>query len=260
MKNCFLSLVLFWPFRFALGNDPKEILIAAYQQCQSMQFGYYEATSFKKYLFAKDTIRQYSTCFFIRQKDDSLTGSYFHMTEMPEGKTRQIIYNGREYIRATPEDSLAVTYNVSSWEDEVRKLISQTDLFLPFTSATSYPVPEHFEEDIFRQSLEWIADELVSGMPTHHIRLIQRLKDKGGNDFRVIANEYHYWIKTDDFVPVQYSIELLAIAGNDTLRQSEKYCITKFETKESLRNQVISSDLLPAYYRLTPFDPEEMKK
>ena len=101
---------------------------------------------------------------------------------------------------------------------------------------------------------------MISGKTTHHIRLTRMLKDKGGVELRVISNEFHFWIKSDDYVPLAYSVELVAILGNDTLRQSEKYQLTAFQINEPLKENMLSSKSLPSYYRLHPFDSEEMKK
>ncbi|HRW21671.1 MAG TPA: hypothetical protein P5509_06840, partial [Bacteroidales bacterium] len=66
--------------------NAEDILKKSYEKCQSIENGYYEMTSYMKYMSNNDTTSSSYTCYFKKLADDSIYSAAFHYQHYYEGE------------------------------------------------------------------------------------------------------------------------------------------------------------------------------
>jgi len=116
MKNNILTTVLLILCFASFGQDAKVILKQSYDKCQSVQNGYYEMTTYKKFISEKDTTMSSYNLSFKKLKNDSLCSSAFHYKSFLDDATSiEAMYTGDDFVTATSKDSTATIMSKSLW-------------------------------------------------------------------------------------------------------------------------------------------------
>ncbi|GHN02142.1 hypothetical protein WSM22_36310 [Cytophagales bacterium WSM2-2] len=260
MKNSILivSLILFYldtsgqdakVFLFYLDTlkqeDPRQILQRSYNKCQSIQGGYYEMDVLVKVLSKKDTINSSFNCYFNKSKGDTLFRSVFHNVLHEKNKyAGEVMYTGKELIIATAKDSTATVMSKSLWARDIKAYAIFHEFHFPFVYFNSdFKHNSDLSESI--SSYEYIGEESLNSELCHHIQVNKNSKKVAG-----LRVEYHYWIKKEDAIPIQYSFtSRVAISETASITtQYEKVVVKKYETDNSIEPKFFSRKAIPSFY------------
>lgn len=73
--------------------------------------------------------------------------------------------------------------------------------------------------------------------------------------YRIIRQEYHYWIQKKDFTPIQYSLALDLAFSHDTMFQYEKKTLNKYEINNLTDENILTLNSIPSYYKTKDYVP-----
>jgi peroxiredoxin len=254
MRNL-LAVGLFLSCLTSFGQDATMILKQSFDKCQSIQNGYYEMTKYNKYMSAKDTVRRSITCYFKKLKDDGLYSSAFHYkTVFDDTVLFDVMYTGADFVTASSVDSTATIMSKSQWAKEIKSYAHNYIFYSPLTTTKSAPLPNDSDYLDNQHVVKFINQENVNGELCYHIQMnVIPKSDKAAP--QILRQEYHYWIKKSDFIPVQYSIAFDIMIKNDTMHQYEKFILHKYDINSLKDESVLTLSSLPASYKFKSYVP-----
>ncbi len=257
MKKIFLISVLFLSAFFtSIAQDVKDILNKSYAKCQSVQNGYYEMTRSFKPMSDKDTSTSTFYCSFKKLKDDSLSSSCFHYYSLWHDSIRyDVMYTGEDFVTASSKDSMATIKSKSLWAEEVKASFDKNKFFTPFTDKKSSPIKHDSDFIGNRHTLKLIGEEKSGDALCYHIQLNTIPENDSTEIYRIIRQEYHYWIQKKDFTPIQYSLALDLAFSHDTMFQYEKKTLNKYEINNLTDENILTLNSIPAYYNTKDYVP-----
>jgi|TARA_R110000737_G_scaffold17130_1_gene34618 thiol-disulfide isomerase/thioredoxin len=265
MKNILLTTGLLLFCFASFGQDAKEILKQSYDKCQSVQNGYYEMTKYMKYMSEKDTSKTIFKCSFKKLKDDSLYSSAFHYKVFWNDTTSfEVMYTGDDFVTTSSKDSTATIMSKKVWAKEIKSYAHNYTFYSPLTNKKSSPL-QHDSDFIDNQHLfKFIGQENLNGALCYHIQVNEIPENDSTEAMKTLRQEYQYWIKKEDMIPVQYSIAFDLVMNNDTMYQYEKIVLNKYEINNLKDENILTLNSIPTYYKTKDYvpykSPDPLKK
>ena len=256
LKNILLTTgLLLFCFK-SFGQDAKEILKQSYDKCQTVQNGSYQMTSFMKYMSDTDTSKSSFNCSFKKLKVDSLYSSAFHYTTMwSDSTTFEVLYTGDDFVTATSMDSTATIMSKSVWAEEINSFAHNYKFYSPLTNKESAPLPHGDDFTDNQHVFKFIGEENLNGVLCFHIQVNEIPENDSTEAMKTLRQEYHYWIKKEDMIPIQYSIGFDLVMANDTMYQYEKIVLNKYEINNLKDENILTLNSLPTHYKMKDYVP-----
>ncbi|MBK7231727.1 MAG: redoxin domain-containing protein [Saprospiraceae bacterium] len=238
--------------------DVKEILQKSFKKCQSIQNGYYEMTRYTTKLEVdKDTPESKYTCYFDKSKNDSIYSSAFHLKHYKNGKCKsEIIYTGEEFVIADVSDSTATIMSSSIWAMEIKVNKFKYPLYSPFHSQVSSPLPQDIDFNDGKHFYKFIGEETINNILCYHIQSNETPVDEKDSPIKTIKLENNFWISKSDFIPIQYSLDVIGVSNSDTIFQYSKDVLTKYEINNLNDRSILTLQSIPANYKIIDFEPD----
>ena len=121
MKKNFILIWLLLASFASSAQDAKEILKKSFEQCQSVQNGYYEMDKYMKFMSGKDTTKTAFTCYFKKLNNDSIYSTLFHYKEFRKDEyLSDVLYTGDDFVTTYLGDSTATIMSKTLWAKEIK--------------------------------------------------------------------------------------------------------------------------------------------
>ncbi len=261
MKNVLLSLGLLFSYLVSFGQDAKVILKQSYNKCQSIQNGNYEMKRYMKYMDNNDTSITSFKCSFKKLKDDSIYPSAFHYNVFWNDTTSfEVMYTGNEFVSLSIKDSTASIMSKSLWAKEIKLYAHNYTFYSPFTNKKSTPLQSDSDFIENKKVFKFIGVEKLNGEPCYHIQVNKIPENDSTDDMKALREEYHFWVKQNDMVPVQYYIAFDLVMNNDTMYQYEKFVLKKFELNNLKDETVLTLASIPSFFKTKDYVPFKSPK
>ncbi|MFN8362039.1 MAG: TlpA disulfide reductase family protein [Candidatus Kapaibacterium sp.] len=250
---CFLKILLPSPLH---AQTAQEILSKAYSSCQSIKSGSYSMTVRKKFMTIKDTSISTISCTFQKSPHDTISPLVFHSTEThSEGYTIGILYTGKEFVRIFPHDSTAELMPTSKWAHKIPSIIQNFFFFRPLTDNESAPLQHDADSADNHYSFIFIGKETTHEMPCYHVKVLEYPEPDAGNPINVFRVEYQYWIRTDTYLPIRYTISHDVVINNDTMHQHEDVMLNTSAFNSPIDTTLLTLNSIATNYRMRDFVP-----
>lgn len=237
-------------------TDPKDILKKSRAACQAVQSGYYEMTQWKKYMSEKDTSLTSFHCTFKKIKNDTIFPFAFHYKIKDDGKNMsEILYSGQEFVMAHRYDSMASIMSKEKWAADIVSIRHNFEFYEPILRGKLYPVRKETDFNDSSYTIRLIGDEKVGAAPVYHIQIDEAPQKAQGMD--CFLNEYHYWIRKSDFIPVQYSSAYCMVMEKDTMYQYEKVRLDRFDSNITVDEHEFEASSIASFYKVKDYTPFE---
>lgn len=261
MKGNLLTLAIFFIGTISSSQDAKVILQKSFDKCQSVQNGYYEMTRYMKYMSGKDTSVSLINCHFKKLKDDTIYSSAFHCKYYRKGEYGgDAIYTGDDFVNTTTKDSTATIMSKSLWAKEIDSYAHNYKFYSPLTSRKSVPLQHDSILLDNKIMFKYISDENINDALCYHIQVNELPENDSISALKTLQHEFHYWIKKEDFIPVQYSISYELLMNNDTSYQYEKAVLNKYEINNLRDETPLTLNSIPSYYTIKDYAPFKSPK
>jgi peroxiredoxin len=253
------SIILGTLLLFAFGSiaqDAKDILRKSYAKCQSIENGYYEMTKYMKYMSGPDTSYSSFFCHFKKLKEDSLFPSAFHYKRFFKDKySGDAMYTGEELVTYSTNDSSGEIISKTLWAEDIESFSHNYTFYHPLIDIESAPMLHDSDISNRKHVIKYIGEENISGVLCYHITEYQIPDDDTDEVMKALKIEHHYWIKVDDFLPIQYTRAMDLFMNNDTMFQFEKFVLSKYEINNLHDSNPISMSSIPAFIKLKDYVP-----
>lgn len=237
----------------SFAQDAQNLLNASYNKCQSIQHGYYEMTKCMYSSTTKDTSKTIFFCHFKKLKEDTIYGLAFHFKTIWQGKfSADVLYTGNEQVVGWFDDSSATIKTNSMWAKEIKQYNYSLNLYAPFTNLKSIPVQHDSDFIDNKCTAKLVKEEELAGTWCYHIQVNKTIRNDSP-DIKMLKEEYHYWIRKEDFIPVQYSIVIDEVISNDTMHFFENNILNKYEVKNLNDENVLTVGSLPTFFRIKDY-------
>lgn len=259
MKGNFLILAMLLSSNASFSQNVIDILKRSFEKCQSTQNGYYEMTKYMKVMSRTDTIKFAFNCHFKKLKDDTLYSSAFHYKSFFKDKyTGDVLYTGEDFVYLDPNDSTASIKSKSKWANEIKQVSHNYTFYFPLTNKISfgrYPLPHDSDFIDGKHQFKLIEEVNIHNSFCYHIQENITPENDTSDDMQDLRRERHYWIKKDDFIPIQYSKAIDVVMNNDTMYQYELFVLNKYELNNLKDENILSLNSIPSYFKLTDYVP-----
>src|SRR3569832_1041923 len=248
------------------AQDAKEILKKANAKCFSIQNGYYEMTRRMKFMERKATATITYSCYFKKLSVDTLYTSAFNYKSRTVYKGQEIIkntiYTGNEIAMLNAKDSSATIMSKDKWAADIVSFRHNILFYAPLTQKAKeinaeYPLPHDSDFTDNKHTLKFLGEDKINNNACYHIQvnLAPEKCSAEDKDMKELRREYHFWIKKDDFLPIQYSEAYDMLMDNDTMYQYEEMLLTKYELNNLTDETPLTLKSIPAWYRLKDYVP-----
>ena len=239
-------------FLASCTEDAESILRKASNICQSIQNGYYEMTLIN----GTDTSAHSYTCHFKKIKGDSLFSSLFHYKEYWKNQYKgDVFYTGDEIVTTQIKDSTATIMSKTKWKHDIKIYSGSYPLFLPFTNAKSTPLPIDSDFADGKHLFKFIGEENLNNVKCYHIQENEIPEQEINSPIQTIKIEYHFWISKENFIPIQFSYDITGLQNNDTIGQSNRYFLTKYELNSLKDSNIFTLQSISSEYKIKEYNP-----
>lgn len=232
MKKTFFTIIFCMTLlscsnRMPAPDDAEGIIRLSREKCQSIQCGHYVMDWKMKYMMRSDTDSYRYTCDFKKMPGDTIFGKAFALSWEGDGWSSHCLYTGNEFVDY--DDSVAVIQSCSKWADHLVGIRHNFLFYTPLTEPGCYPVPSENDMADKECSIS-LSDTVLDGKPCYVIDvLILPEEDADPNlGIRSLRYENILWIDKNDYIPIQYSIAMDILQGQDTLYQYEECRLVEF--------------------------------
>lgn len=256
MKTILLFTSLLWVASPLLAQDVKDIISKSRQRCQSIHSGYYEMRYHKKYMSGPDTTVHRTTCYFKKTRDQSPFPVLFQMQYFDQNQpTGTAFFSGSELVSYSFTDSTGLNMSMEEWKKEIGSRSDNYDFFDPYTSKNGKPLPKKssFRDSSFKAQL--IGEEKINDVNCYHIMTAEPVNMQGGMPAQMMDFISHYWIRTEDFLPIQISQTFTMIMNKDTMVQYDLMTIEASSFNDPFDDLKISVTQVPSYIRMKEYTP-----
>jgi outer membrane lipoprotein-sorting protein len=256
MKNfIFLAGLLGGLFITACSKpNAEDVLRKSYEQCQSIESGYYEMTRYMKYMSDKDTSSNFFSCHFNKLPDDSTYSFAFHYQKFNDGKySRSVLYTGDDFVNYSTKDSSGEIMSKIRWAKDIKAYSHNYKFYSPFTNKDSYPLPQ---DSIFidnKHVFEFIGEETINNIACYHVKMNILQEYDSTEMMQRIRAENNYWISKKDYLPIQYTIAYDLVMNGDTMCQFEKNVLSKHVVNPMKVESQLSLSSIPSYINLKDY-------
>jgi thiol-disulfide isomerase/thioredoxin len=258
MKQHILFSVLMVTSITLSAQDPVELIHKSFSKCQSVKSGYYEMTFFMHYMDEHDSPITPFTCHFKKLADDSIYSSAFHYSQLYEdGEKKYVLYTGNEFVNYFIGDSTGTIMRKPEWASEIKSYSHNYTFYSPLTNRKSRPLPDESSLTDSLYIFSYIGEEDVNDFHCYHVQVNEIPVNEPDDDYQTLRQEFHFWINTDDYIPVQFTIAFDMLMNNDTMYQFERYTLDKYELELQDIDQYIGLASIPSYVKLEEYKPYE---
>ena len=240
------------------GQNPREIMMQAYEKSKSVENGYYTMTRKMKSMTRADTSVQQSECYFRRLSGDTIFGFAFYQP-FPDstGKLQsQIFYTGKELVRTSNRDSSGVITNVVEWADHIQDIKHNYRFFEPLTSPDDDNIPHQLKESDY-SVVELVGIDSVHNSPCYHIHLKAIPENDPNDPYEILKIESDYWVSIEDHYVLKYASIVDIVMNNDTMTQFRELTLDSFSLNRLGVDGVPGMSAVPPFISLTDYTPYE---
>jgi len=239
--------------------NAEDILKKSYEKCQSIENGYYEMTSYMKYMSNNDTTSSSYTCYFKKLADDSIYSAAFHYQHYYEGEyAKDVLYTGDDFVNYSRKDSTGEIMSKSLWANDIKSYSHNYKFYSPLTTIKSNPLPNDSAFIDNKHVFEYIGEDLINNISCYHVKMNTSPDNDSTDLMQILRIENNFWISKKDYIPIQYSVEYDILMNGDTMYQFSKDVLTKYELNnlnEEEENLNLSS--IPSYISLKDYKPQK---
>ncbi|MDD4235202.1 MAG: TlpA disulfide reductase family protein [Bacteroidales bacterium] len=239
--------------------NAEDILKKSYEKCQSIENGYYEMTSYMKYMSNNDTTSSSYTCYFKKLADDSIYSSAFHYQHYYEGEyAKDVLYTGDDFVNYSRKDSTGEIMSKSLWANDIKSYSHNYKFYSPLTTIKSNPLPNDSAFIDNKHVFEYIGEDLINNISCYHVKMNTSPDNDSTDLMQILRIENNFWISKKDYIPIQYSVAYDILMNGDTMYQFSKDVLTKYELNnlnEEEENLNLSS--IPSYISLKDYKPQK---
>lgn len=256
MQKTQLTFVLLLVGTLAFAQDAKMILKKSYSKCQSIQNGYYEMTTYYKSFSYEDTSRSSYFCHFKKLKDDSIFSSAFNYYSFLDDSSKfTLLYTGDELITSMSKERSATIISKFTWEEDIWQYARNSKFYSPLTERKSLPLLQDSDFINKQSSFKFIAEEFVNGALCYHIQVSRTPIAREDHMTKPIRHENHFWIKKEDYVPVQYVTAMDLVMNEDTMHLYQKDVLNKYELNNLKDDSILTLKAIPSFYTIKDYVP-----
>lgn len=258
-KVIFLFIFTFFSANFLYAQDASEILNKAFIKCQSNQSGHYKMSQKMKFPNQDTIINEYN-CSFQKFTKDTVFSLKFTNQSISDGIIEtEFRSDGFTFSKFNPKDSIADLISLKDLPEDFNQIRASCVLYSPLTDLNSYPLISKEQLNSPDIILERLDDIVVNGNKCFHIKLNNKIENNPLNPFQVLKSENHYWIRQNDFIPIQFSLENNMAMNSDTLNTYYLMSIEELEINKKYRNNFFSISQIPKYYKQKNYVQEKIK-
>lgn len=240
----------------SFAQDAKDILKKSFKKCQSIRNGYYELDNYKKYMSGKDTTKTSLIYYFKKLNNGPTPAPLFHTKHFYKDEyTGEVIYTGDDLVRAYSYDSTATIMSKTLWANDIKEAINSSTFCTPLTNWKNSPMPPETAFNDRSYVFKFIGKEVINHSVCYHIQVNKIPANNSSEEIKRLREEQHYWIKKEDFVPIQYTVAYDMVMSNDTMYQYEKVVLTRYEVNSLKDEHIFTLSSIPAYYKIKDYVP-----
>lgn len=233
------------------AQPAQKILQRAYEKCLTIKNGYYEMTTYFKMEAFEDTSTTKSNNYFKKLPNDSLYLSAFRYFN----NDNLNIYNGENFVEAYFWDSTATIINSKLWPEISMKKSYQVKEFTPISNDMRSSI--HHNKDFLdtKNTYEYIGEEKIKNEACYHVKIKTDYgnNDTSGSNIRFLT--YNFWIKTADYLPIQFTTAITSIYKRDTTYQYEKKVLDKYELNNLKDDSIFKLSSIPQFFKIKMYSP-----
>lgn len=238
------------------AQDATEILQKSWNKCQTIKNGYYEMTSYMKYMDNKDTVPTFFKCYFQKLKDDSIYSSAFHYQSFWKmAYSGDVMYTGDEFVYYSTKDSSGTIMKKSLWAEDISASSHNQKFYSLFTNKKSSPLPHDSDFIDGKRIFKYLGVKNLNGINCYHVQVNRIPENEPDEDMQTIRIEYQYWIKKDDYLPFQYTIAFDNVMANDTQYQYEKIVLNTCSINSLNEEPQLKLSSIPSNIKLKDYVP-----
>lgn len=240
----------------SFAQDAKDILKKSFNKYKLIQNGYYEMDTYTKYMSGKDTLKTSLICYFKKLQNGSPYTSAFHTKHFWKGEySGEVLYTGDDLVRTNLYDSTATIMSKTLWANDIKDAIKGSTFCTPLTNWKNSLMPPEAAFNDRSHIFKFVGKEVINHSECYHIQM-NRIPKTGSTEFaKTLREEYHYWIKKEDLLPIQYSSAFDVVMSNDTMYQYNKFIFTKYEINHLKDERMLTPASIPAYYKIKNYVP-----
>ena len=253
-KIIFLVITVIFTYS-GFAQDAKQILQKAYVKCQTIKNGYYEMTSYMKYMSRKDTTVTQTNCAFQKVPNNSIFPLNFRYESVFDSGKRTSVFNSDTLFTFSTKNDTGTIVPVSKYPETIKSIIRNYHLYSPFTSLKSEPLFPVDEPNSMNPTYKWIGNETINGEDCQHIQVNKLPQNNEGSPLKTILIEFHFWINEADSIPVQYIFIINDVMGTDTMSQYQKFLVGKYEFNNLYDKNYFTQSSIPSYIKFRDYVP-----
>jgi peroxiredoxin len=259
MKKCIVIVFVLINIQ-CIAQDAISILKKAENYCNTIDNGTYEMDGVFKGLMNQDTTLTKYNCKFIKLKEDSLSPVSFFSEKIWNGKLASItIYNGDEFISMFAFDSSGSIMNKQEYSNEIKSQMKRVDLYRPLTAKTKHLFVN--DESFLDANLTFLKlpNEVVNNENCYHIKIVSK-EESNPMGLTVKQVVFEFWIKEDNYLPIQYATTIDMMNGNIPMQQYSKLSLKKYSINDQITKKVYDFTDAPPHFRLKNYEPYQRKE
>ncbi|MGB5032307.1 MAG: TlpA disulfide reductase family protein [Saprospiraceae bacterium] len=166
-----------------------------------------------------------------------------------------MFYTGDEIVTTQIKDSTATIMSKTKWKHDIKIYSGSYPLYLPFTNRKSTPLPIESDFTDEKHLFKFIGEENLNNVKCYHIQEKEIPEQDINLPIQTIKIEYHFWISKANFIPIQFSYDIVGLQNNDTIGQSNRYFLTKYELNSLKDSNIFTLQSISLEYKIKEYNP-----
>jgi hypothetical protein len=241
------------------SKNPEALLKKAQERCQSIQNGTYEMTREVKYMTGREIVSSNFICSFKKLESDTFFNSVFHYTQYLKDADlgdstyrRDVIYSGEFLLTSSYADNTAELISKTNYPDRIKAMTRNYFFYQPFTSKNGDPLIRN-SDNKSKIKYKYIGEERINEQDCYHLKVEETPLNTNAQYLQSTRTEYNYWLRKDDYTPIQYSMQNDYLMNNKSLVEYDKYVLTKFEINNLKDESFIELSSIPANIKVKEY-------
>ncbi len=166
-----------------------------------------------------------------------------------------MFYTGDEIVTTQIKNSTATIMSKTKWKHDIKIYSGSYPQYLPFTNHKSTPLP--FDSDFTdgKHLFKFIGEENLNNVKCYHIQENEIPEQEINSPIQTIKIEYYFWISKANFIPIQFSYDIVGLQNNDTIGQSNRYFIKKYELNTLKDSSIFTLQSISSKYKIREYNP-----
>jgi thiol-disulfide isomerase/thioredoxin len=238
----------------SIGQEARAIMRKTLEKCQSIQNGFCETTKYFKSITDNDTSVSKGKYFFKKIQGDTLFPMLFHTYWIKESKSiYEKIYTGQEVVNLDMEDSNATVTAISSWGSTIRANNYLRGMYSPFWHEKCKPILHDSDFVNNKYSIKLLGEVILNKRLCYHLLCERYPKFDSSEKLNYGRIEFQFWVNVSDYIPVQYSINMIVLSKEDTMVQYDKWTLGNYDLTNTVDEKLFSLLSIPSYCKIKDY-------